>query len=297
MYDVKHGFTKTTELLICMFIAGFVYLSQHLWVQYTIKDVKMTMLEEAELSVWSSTTFSQSWGISRHPGAPNVRCARWWTGLPQKPVPLPLHSSAVTWCILASAVCSVAQTQENTHTSYQQRTTFPTCAVTAAHTCNLRSRCSMGMTLRMGSSVTRILGLLIRRQPFSTSQSAPSRYRPDTKQPTEHNHSSSDDTADTCWHRMVLHHYHMQVCQWFPTLCGAGSPLCTGWTHPKASRSTCMQPVPEPSGRTLVCAVLITTWLLVLLHPPVGHNKHAADGTHKHTFSNPKLRWTFNHIK
>lgn len=52
------------------------------------------------------------------------------------------------------------------------------------HTCNLRWRASMGMTLRMGSSTTRTFGLLLTRQPSSVSQSAPSRYRPDTKQPT-----------------------------------------------------------------------------------------------------------------
>lgn len=51
------------------------------------------------------------------------------------------------------------------------------------HTCNLRRRASIGMTLRMGSSTTRAFGLLLTRQPFSVSQSAPSRYRPDTKQP------------------------------------------------------------------------------------------------------------------
>lgn len=51
-------------------------------------------------------------------------------------------------------------------------------------TCNLRWQASMGMTLRMGSSTTRTFGLLLTRQAFSLSQSAPSRYRPDTKQPT-----------------------------------------------------------------------------------------------------------------
>lgn len=50
-------------------------------------------------------------------------------------------------------------------------------------TCNLRWQASMGMTLRIGSSTTRTFGLLLTRQPFSMSQSAPSRYRPDTKQP------------------------------------------------------------------------------------------------------------------
>lgn len=59
--------------------------------------------------------------------------------------------------------------------------------VPVVHTCNLRWWASMGMTLRMGSSTTRTFGLLFTRQPFSISQSAPSRYRPDTKQPAGDN--------------------------------------------------------------------------------------------------------------
>lgn len=52
-----------------------------------------------------------------------------------------------------------------------------------ALTCKLRWRDSVGMTLRMGSGTTRTLGLLFTRHPFSMSQSAPSRYRPEMKQP------------------------------------------------------------------------------------------------------------------
>lgn len=53
----------------------------------------------------------------------------------------------------------------------------------AVHTCSLRRRVSMGMTLRMGSSTIKTFGLLFTKQHFSMSQSAPSRYRPDRKQP------------------------------------------------------------------------------------------------------------------
>lgn len=43
----------------------------------------------------------------------------------------------------------------------------------------------MGMTFRIGRLTTSTLGLLLMRQPLSISQSAPSRYSPDTKQPEE----------------------------------------------------------------------------------------------------------------
>lgn len=136
--------------------------------------------------------FSLCWGINRLPGAPSGRCAWWWRGLPQRPIPLPSHSSARRWCTPASAVCSVVQTHKDTHNSYKNiRIALTVCTigiVSVLHTCNLRRLLSMGMTLRMGSSTARTLGLLLTRQPSSMSQSAPSRYRPDTKQPEESKH-------------------------------------------------------------------------------------------------------------
>ena len=50
-------------------------------------------------------------------------------------------------------------------------------------TCSLRRWASMGMIFRMGRSTTSTLGLLLIRHPLSMSQSAPSRYSPDTKHP------------------------------------------------------------------------------------------------------------------
>ena len=50
-------------------------------------------------------------------------------------------------------------------------------------TCSLRRWASMGMIFRMGRSTTSTLGLLLIRHPFSMSQSAPSRYSPETKHP------------------------------------------------------------------------------------------------------------------
>lgn len=50
---------------------------------------------------------------------------------------------------------------------------------------SLRRWASMGMIFRIGRSTTSTLGLLLIRQPFSISQSAPSRYSPETKHPRD----------------------------------------------------------------------------------------------------------------
>ena len=50
-------------------------------------------------------------------------------------------------------------------------------------TCSLSLCASIGITFRIGSSSTRTFGLGLRRHAASTSQEAPSRYRPLTKQP------------------------------------------------------------------------------------------------------------------
>lgn len=123
--------------------------------------------------------FNQCLGINRLLGEPSGTGAGWWTGLPQTPTQHPLHFSVKMWCTPVSLVYSERWKIElGENSSGELRTLRP-----VVHTCNLRRRDSIGMTLRMGSSTTRHLGLLFTRQPCSQSQSAPSRYRPDTKQP------------------------------------------------------------------------------------------------------------------
>lgn len=52
-------------------------------------------------------------------------------------------------------------------------------------TCSLRRWASMGMIFKIGRSTTSTLGLLLIRHPLSVSQSAPSRYSPETKHPRD----------------------------------------------------------------------------------------------------------------
>lgn len=65
---------------------------------------------------------------------------------------------------------------------------YESCVGGVVRTRSERRWASMGMILRIGSSTTSTLALLLTRQPSSMSQSAPSRYKPDTKHPGKHAH-------------------------------------------------------------------------------------------------------------
>lgn len=127
------------------------------------------------------------------------------------------------------------------------------------------------MTLRMGSWTTRTFGLLFTRQPFSVSHSAPSRKRPEMKQPAW-NHTIISFTRTRRWSR--VHHYRSLVCRWFHPRCCTGSPACTVWKDPEANRFSCKPLGPVQSGRILGYAALTATWLLALRYPPTGHMFH-----------------------
>lgn len=159
-----------------------------------------------------------------------------------------------------SSACSNIQTQENTQrseTSIQKvyDSNIQRGVVVWAWTVHTRRlmRCaSVGMTLRMGSSTTKTFGLLLIRQPSSMSQSAPSRNRPETKQPVDNKNSNLKNYQQqqkkltlfvsrecfqwmlvlrpihqTCWERWMPFHYPVWGSHWLHPHGGTVSLLCT----------------------------------------------------------------------
>lgn len=141
----------------------------------------------------------------------------------------------------------------------------------------------MGITLRIGSCTTSTLGLLLIRQHLSVSQSAPSRYNPETKQPER----KSENDKFTCISpmcaclgpccetscennvcRFYVYTYPVLVSHWPHLDCNVEWPVCKEWIGPVASHFSCMWPAPVLSGMTPEYAGLTTTLHWAHIHPP-----------------------------
>lgn len=151
----------------------------------------------------------------------------------------------------------------------------------------------MGITLRTGSCTTSTLGLLLIRQHLSMSQSAPSRYNPDTKQPERKSENGFSlrtvylinvCTFETpLWQQtscennvcsVYLFTYPVLVSHWPHLHCSVEWPVCKEWIGPVASHFSCTWPAPVRSGMTLEYAGLTTTSHLAHLHPPTNPKSH-----------------------